>query len=406
MKSSPIRQGPSPFFLLLAIQTATLVGSRNALPHLKDGLQGWNQRLRPKVEQFIQELDGVDEDEFAHALENEAKRRQEGFIRGVGKYRSHPWRRDDATDAKIIWRDGTTVLLDYSEDGAKGPPVLVVPSLINRAYILDLSPERSLMRFLAQNGFRPYLIDWSEPGVAEKGFSFDDYIGGRLSAALSTILKKDGPPIMLGYCLGGLFALALSVMRQQDVKGLALLATPWNFHQPDEKPAKAMHALRPMIDDLVRLYGILPAETLQCFFSMIDPGSIERKFRMFGAMAQDSQRARMFVMLEDWLNDSVPLPARAARQCLYDWCADNIIAKGEWSVSGERICASSFKKPVLAIIPQKDRIVPPESALALLDELPHAEKIALPTGHVGMIAGVQAKSATFAPIANWINRVA
>ncbi|GHU03727.1 alpha/beta hydrolase [Alphaproteobacteria bacterium] len=384
----------------------TLIASEGALPHLKSGSSDWSPRLRPRVDRLVSDLADIDEGEFARVLGSVAKRRQESFIRGVEKYRAHPWRRDAATEAKILWKDGTTTLLDYSKDGACGQPVLIVPSLINRAYILDLFPERSLVKFLVESGFRVYMIDWNEPGSSERGFSLDDYIAGRLSAALSTILKKAGPPVLVGYCLGGVLSLAAGVLRERDVKGLVLLATPWDFHKPDTRMARAMKAWRPLFEDAIRLYGIVPAEIMQCFFSMIDPGEIERKFRAFAGMAQDSQKARSFVGLEDWTNDGIPLPTKVARQCLYDLCVDNSAAKGEWSVAGEKIRAPDFKKPALVIAAKQDRIVPLTSALAVADEMPHAEKLLLPTGHVGMLVGARARSSTYAPMANWIEQVA
>ena len=59
----------------------------------------------------------------------------------------------------------------------------MVPSLINRAYILDLAPETSLLRYLAAAGMRPLLVDWGSPGAVERGFGLTEYIAGRLEAA-------------------------------------------------------------------------------------------------------------------------------------------------------------------------------------------------------------------------------
>ena len=66
----------------------------------------------------------------------------------------------------MLWQEGTTRLLDYAPAG--GMPVLAVPSLVNRAYILDLAPDNSLMRYLAGLGLRPFLVDWDAPGEVER----------------------------------------------------------------------------------------------------------------------------------------------------------------------------------------------------------------------------------------------
>src|SRR3989442_583011 len=82
--------------------------------------------------------------------------------------------------APSLWQEGSTLLLDYRKSSKPGRPILVVPSLINRGYILDLLPERSFMAFLAGEGFRPFLVDWQSPGEAERRFDLGDYILGRL----------------------------------------------------------------------------------------------------------------------------------------------------------------------------------------------------------------------------------
>src|SRR3546814_17470322 len=98
-----------------------------------------------------------------------------------------------------------------------GIPVLVVPSLFNRGYILDLSAGRSFLRWLADQGFRPFLVDWDSPGEAERRFDLTDYVAGRLEAALNVVLDATGgrPVAVLGYCMGGLLALALAQRRRR-----------------------------------------------------------------------------------------------------------------------------------------------------------------------------------------------
>ena len=64
--------------------------------------------------------------------------------------------------------------------------MLFVPSLINRAYVLDLLPERSMLRWLATRGIRPLLLDWGWPGPLERQFGLSELITGRLERALGT----------------------------------------------------------------------------------------------------------------------------------------------------------------------------------------------------------------------------
>ena len=117
------------------------------------------------------------------------------------------------TALPVLWREGTTRLLDYGGDTA-GPVILVVPSLINRFYVLDLLPERSFLRHLAGRGLRPLVVDWGAPGSEERKFDLTDYVAGRLESAFDAALRLAGAPIgVAGYCMGGLFALALALRR-------------------------------------------------------------------------------------------------------------------------------------------------------------------------------------------------
>ncbi len=111
------------------------------------------------------------------------------LLRGIAAYRRHPWQRDLA-DPPALWQEGSSTLLDFGPPN--GRPVLVVPSLVNRAYVLDLLPDHSMMRYLAAQGLRPVLLDWGFPGPIEQGFSLSDYIAGRLDRALRAAIAATG----------------------------------------------------------------------------------------------------------------------------------------------------------------------------------------------------------------------
>jgi polyhydroxyalkanoate synthase len=403
-KGEAPRQGPRPLPLHLATQIATLVSSRAVLPSLKNGSLAWSPRLRPAAAQLRDALGQADAEAFDRALVAEAGRRMEGFLSGVEAYRRHPYRRRLAEPPEI-WRQGTTRLLDYSRPGATGPALLAVPSLINRAYILDLTTRHSLMRSLAKKGVRPFLLDWDAPGEAEMQFGLGDYIAGRLGAALDAVIARAGPPAVLGYCMGGLLTLALAVLRPADLRGLALFATPWDFHQPDDSQARIVTAMRQPIEDAIAAWGGMPVDLLQACFAAIDPGGIERKFRALAEMGTATARARDFVALEDWLNDGVMLAGPVARECLFGWYIDNRPAKGTWRVGGKAIRPDRYAGPVLAMIPSRDRIVPPASALALAQALPQAETVEVDTGHIGMVTGALAPRQVYARLTDWLRRL-
>ena len=77
-------------------------------------------------------------------------------------------------------------------EASGGRPVLFVPSLINRHYILDLSESCSLMRWMAGRGIRPLLLDWGSTGPLERRFTLTDFVAGRLERALNAVLELGG----------------------------------------------------------------------------------------------------------------------------------------------------------------------------------------------------------------------
>jgi polyhydroxyalkanoate synthase len=259
------------------------------------------------------------------------------------------------------------------------------------------------MRFLAGAGFRPYLVDWQAPGEVERDFTLDDYIAGRLSRALDAVgAMTEERPFIVGYCMGGLLALGLAQHRRPDVAGVALLATPWDFHAERADQAMLIGALAPQFEPLLQLLGELPVDIIQALFAALDPSLTLRKFLGFAALDPESERARQFVALEDWLNDGVALAAPVAREALSGWYGRNSTGREDWRVAGQAVKPEALDLPCLAVIPDQDRIVPPASALALAELIPACRILRTATGHIGMMAGARAESDVWQPLAGWL----
>ena len=397
----PLRQGPRPLPLHLAAATMAWTSSLAVLPLLRSGSIAWRGELKSAAQNLVGELAEVKPEEFAAAVSHEAERRLAAFLDGLATYRRHRYRRA-LPSVPTVWQEGTTHLLDYAT-GGQGPAVLVVPSLINRAYILDLVKDRSFMRFLAAEGFRPYLVEWDVPGEMEREFSLDDYIVERLARALDVVREASGvKPIVIGYCMGGLLALGLAQNRQRDLAGVAFLATPWDFHAERADQAILIGALAPQFEPLLQLLGELPVDVIQALFAALDPSLTLRKFLSFAGLDPNSDRARQFVALEDWLNDGVSLSGPVARETLGEWYGRNATARGQWCLAGRPVKPEGLYLPSIAVIPDQDRIVPPGSALALARLVPHCRILRPATGHIGMMAGAKAESEVWQPLAAWM----
>jgi poly[(R)-3-hydroxyalkanoate] polymerase subunit PhaC len=403
-ETPPVRLGPRPLALHLATAMASGVTALAALPAARAGRLPWAGELAPEAAALAASLAGIDPSAFAAAVVEAQSRRLSEVLAGVRAYHAHPFRRA-LSAPEVAWREGSTRLLDYGGHGAVA--ALFVPSLINRYYVLDLLAERSLLRWLAGEGVRVLALDWDAPGPAERAFGLDDYIVGRLGRAIDRALEISGRPLApVGYCLGGNLALAAAARRQSDLAGLALLATPWDFHAGRGAQASLFGLVEGHLELVLQAFGELPVDLLQALFAWLDPTLAQRKFRRFAAMRQDSAKARAFVALEDWLNDGVPLAPRVARQCLVEWYGRNTPPDGGWSIAGRPVRPQELALPCFVAIPDNDRIVPPASAQALAEALP-APRVVIPkAGHIGMIVGQGAVSGLWRPLAEWLRGLA
>ena len=403
------RLGPRPLALHLAVAALTWQSSRNAWPTWNGGSLPWKDEAAAAA--LRRALEKVDPDAFAKALDGAVRARSLQLLRGIQAYQRHPYRRD-LTDPAALWQGGTTRLLDYgrtgskssgSKRGRKGPVLLFVPSLINRAYILDLAADCSLVRDFAARGFRPLLVDWDRPGPEERRFSLTDYIAGRLEAALDAALAlDDGPVVAVGYCMGGLLALALAQRRPRDLAGLVLMATPYDFHAGGAAQARALSRATLGFGPAMDLLGELPVDAIQALFALLDPQLVVRKFLSFGRLDPANAKAAAFVALEDWLNDGVPLAAPVARECLQGWYGENTPARKTWRIAGRPVDPSRVALPTLCLLPGQDRIVPPASAQALAEAIPGADSLAPPIGHIGMIVSGGAREKVWEPLLSWL----
>lgn len=403
----PVRHGPEPIGLHLTAATLRYWSSLSACMLSSGGSLSWSPELAARAAAFTRaSAVAHDADPLAvpRAVEQAARDRLALFLRGVRRYRRHRAVRLPA-EPPTLWREGAMRLLDYgaSDLAARGGPVLLlVPSLINRAYVMDLATGRSFARALAAAGWRPLLVDWGAPGPAEQGFATADYVARRLAPALSiaAALGRGGCGV-IGYCLGGLLALGAARARPDLVRFLVLLASPWDFHRVPGWARRA-RAGAPMLDRVISALGQAPPELVHLLTFGIDPFRALAKFERLARDDDATIERSLFVELEDWANDGVALTAEVAREVLIDWHGANAPMLGAWSALPGPRPLDGLGMPILAVVPEHDKIVPAVSALALAGAAPHAQFLMPRLGHVGMMSSTRAPKLVWQPLAAWM----
>lgn len=285
----------------------------------------------------------------------------------------------------VAERQGAAVR-DY---GGPGPPVLFVPSLINPPSVLDLSEERSLLRWLAARGHHVLLLDWGWPDARRSGLSVTAHIEQILLPLVEELGER---PALVGYCLGG--TMALGAARAAGTPAVAAIAAPWHFAGFPDVARSSLAALWKGARGTADALGMLPMEVLQSAFWSLDPARTVAKFESF--VDAEGAQAEAFVTLEDWANDGPPLAAAAARELFEDFFAGDVPGRGAWRVAGEIAIPAAIPRPVLDIVSTVDRIVPAATAAAA------GERLELGLGHVGMVVGGRAREALWEPLDRWL----
>ena len=318
------------------------------------------------------------------------------FFEGIKKYQAHHYKRD-MPGLINRWQLGGATLSALPDQS--GPPVVLVPSMINRSDILDLMPQRSLVRWLAGHGHNTHLFDWGNPAVDPGQSDFEQALQRRLVPALKELQQ---PAVLIGYCMGGLFALAAAALYPDLVRGVVLLATPWNFHDEAGALRARLSLMQPLAMPFMAQYNRLPESWMQATFATLDPESSVRKFAAFARMAPENPGVEMFVAVEDWLNNGVDLPAGIARTCFDEWYRDNDPYNECWKVGGQTVSAGAIKARTCVIAARQDKIVPLDSALAFASQRAKCDTIICDTGHIGLLTGRNAPAEIWPRLSDWL----
>lgn len=314
------------------------------------------------------------------------------FNAGVMKYQAMA-----AAPAVRRWNEiarvGRVSLLDA---GGVGPVVVLVPSLINKGYVLDLMPGFSVVEALVKGGFRVLVVDWGVPDAAAP-LGLEEVVAGHLVPLLRKAAEANGGPVgVLGYCMGGTLAVAAASLLGDGVIGkLALAAVPWDFSQT----ASAAHAKqsRAVLEPWLGGQATVPPEASQRYFWLLDPWSPVRRLMAFGKEADPARVAHM-AAIERWLWDGLPMDGPVAAEMMRGWYDENQPMRGEWRVCGEVVNPMTLTMPVWLAVPQRDVLVPPASSLALLGQVRGAQVVSCSTGHVGLVCGRRAGGEFYEPL--------
>ncbi len=306
------------------------------------------------------------------------------------------------TPSDVVFSENKWKLLRYRRPEGKPvrfeTPLLLVPSLINRHYVMDLVPGKSMAEWLVAQGHDVFCIDWGTPGPEDRYLTFDDICDRYLGRALRVTSKTGGltpggrgKANVLGYCLGGTLAVIHAAAHEDRVASLGLLAAPVAFK---DDSVLAAWTQNPTYDPgaIVEAFGNAPWQLLQGAFQLLRPTLTLAKAVHLVDRAWNDEFLDGFLALEAWGNDNVSFPGEAFRSYIDELYRKDALMQGTMRLSGKTARMEDIHCPVLAVSFEHDNIVPWRSAAILVDRIASKEKlhVKLPGGHVGAVVSKSA----------------
>jgi polyhydroxyalkanoate synthase subunit PhaC len=311
------------------------------------------------------------------------------------------------TPSDVVHHENKWRLLRY-RPGPAGivhrTPILLVPSLINRHYVLDLLPQRSFAAYMVAQGHEVYIIDWGTPGDEDRYLTFDTICDRYLGRAIRLVARASerGKAHLLGYCLGGTLTAIHASVRPERVASLAVMAAPVRFADDGLLSAWTRDP-RFDVGALVEGTGNVPWELMQSAFQMLRPTLNASKLVNFLDRAWTDESLDGFLAVETWGSDNVSFPGACYRRYVEELYQKDALIDGTFTLSGLPARLENITCPTLAVTFEDDNIVPWRSASALIDSVGAEDKqrIHLPGGHVGAVVSQKASKTLWPQLSAW-----
>jgi polyhydroxyalkanoate synthase len=315
-----------------------------------------------------------------------------------------------ATPKDTIFAQGTLKLHHFRPlcDSVYRVPVLIVTSLVNQPYILDLVPGQSMVEFLLKQGFDVYMVEWGRPRREHRHLTLEDHVLDRLPACVEQVLGHSGQKQLsiIAYCVGGLLALMWASLcasgKRSPLKNLVCMATPVN--------SDGLESLKAWMGEdfdeeaLLADHGNVPAEWVQNALRTLRPfGKVAGAMNLLN-QAGKQEVVRSNLRMGKWESDNIPFPGGVFRQMVRDFLRGNALVRGHWELGGRRVDLGALRMPFLHLLAQDDHITPYASSQDLVRLVGSADRqeLILKGGHVGLVAGRGAELRMWPALDAWL----
>ncbi|MGD1842196.1 MAG: class III poly(R)-hydroxyalkanoic acid synthase subunit PhaC [Thermonemataceae bacterium] len=317
---------------------------------------------------------------------------------------------DVATSPKEeVWRDGKIVLYKYKRErpATVSTPLLITYALVNRQDMMDLQPDRSLIRKFIDLGLEIYMIDWGYVTRADRYTSMDDYINHYLGSCVDYVRQAHqlDKINLLGVCQGGTFSVIYTSLYPEKIKNLITMVAPIDFSPND---GLLFRWARDMdVDALVdNSGGIISGDFLNAGFDMLKPLAKMRKYTNLADMMDSKNKLLNFLRMEKWVADSPDQAGECFRQFIKEFYQENRLVEGNFKLNGEAVLLKNITMPLLNIYAAADHIVPPACTIPLEKHVSSkdVQTYEFPGGHIGVFVGSRSQKELSPTIVDWLKK--
>lgn len=284
-------------------------------------------------------------------------------------------------------------------------PLLITYALVNRWYMIDLEPERSLLKALIDLGLDVYVIDWGYPDHADRFLDLDDYINEYINNCVQQVCMHSEvkQTNILGICQGGTLSLCYTAIYSEKIKNLITMVTPVDFQTKTNLLSLLARSVD--VDLAVSTYGNIPGEMLNDSYNSLMPMrlGIQKNLGMPKHL-HNTESALSFLRMEKWIYDSPDQAGEAFREFIKWFFQENGLIKNSITIGDYPVRLSNIKQPVLNIFGSYDHLVPPDASLALGDYVGSEDyqTLEIKAGHIGVFVGSKSQKIVPTKINNWL----